>query len=210
MTTPPLKHDAEPRTSPTLIGRLHAWDDRTAWNLFIERYSPLLDRWSRSKLQNAADVDEVNQTVLWELARRFVSFQYDPTRSFRGWLRTLHTSRLLDFLKSERRRAVRELEVNQLRQSPAKIPQCAVDGTLTSDKLQEEQRQARLILSATIQQRVRERVSEKTWTIFWEIAVEGQLVADTARRHSMRYASAFAAFSRVRKMLRQEASGEPG
>ena len=205
-----MKHDAEPQTSRTLIARLHAWEDRTAWNLFFEQYSPLLEKWSRSRLQNPADVDEVNQMVLWELARRFVSFKYDPTRSFRGWLRTLHTSRLLDFLKSQRRRTNRELAVMQVRQSPTLHPQGFMEISQSQVESPDNCQQAQLTLSVVVQKRVRERVSEKTWAVFWEIAVEGQLIADTARRHSMRYASAFAAFSRVHRMLREEVAGELG
>ncbi len=205
-----MKHDAEPQTSRTLIARLHAWEDRTAWNLFFEQYGPLLEKWSKSRLQNPADVDEVNQMVLWELAKRFVSFEYDPTRSFRGWLRTLHTSRLLDFLKSQRRRTNRELALMQVRQSPALHPQGFMETSQSQDESPNNCQQTQLTLSIVVQKRVRERVSEKTWTVFWEIAVEGQLIADTAQRHSMRYASAFAAFSRVHRMLREEVAGELG
>jgi hypothetical protein len=58
-----------------------------------------------------------------------------------------------------------------------------------------------------IQQRVQARVSEKTWELYYQVTIENQTVGDVARQHGMRYASVFAAVSRVNKMLKQEAMG---
>ena len=55
-----------------------------------------------------------------------------------------------------------------------------------------------------IQNRVQDRVSAQTWELFWQVTIENQSVGDVARAHSMRYASVFAAVSRVNKMLRAE------
>ena len=56
-----------------------------------------------------------------------------------------------------------------------------------------------------IQNRVKQRTSGQTWAIFWEVTIENQALGDVARKYSMRYASAFAAVSRVHKMLKEEA-----
>jgi RNA polymerase sigma-70 factor (ECF subfamily) len=202
--------DEGPKTSPALLKRLQAWDDRTAWNCFFEQYNPLLERWSRSTLRNPGDAIELSQLVLWELARRLREFRYDPAGSFRGWLRTLHNRRMLDFLSSEQRRKNQDQRAFEMRRpSPVILPSEFQTG-LTSTNPAPPLREAQQAAAMRIQQRVRERVSEKTWAIFWEIAVEGHSIAETAQRHSMRYASAFAAFSRVHKMLQHEASLESG
>lgn len=104
----PVMADAEPQTSKTLLSRLHTWRDQTAWRQFFAAYQPLLDRWARTSLRNPADVQDLTQTLWFELARRVRSFQYDSSGSFRGWLRSLYRSRLSDFLKSEERRRTRE------------------------------------------------------------------------------------------------------
>jgi RNA polymerase sigma-70 factor (ECF subfamily) len=202
--------DEGPKTSPALLKRLQAWDDRTAWNCFFEQYNPLLERWSRSTLRNPGDAIELSQLVLWELARRLREFRYDPARSFRGWLRTLHTRRMLDFLSAEQRRRNQEQRVFEVRRPSPVISLSNSGSGLTATDQAAQSRQAQQALAMKIQQRVRERVTEKTWAIFWEIAVEGHSIAETAERHSMRYASAFAAFSRVHKMLQKEASREQG
>lgn len=213
MSSNPSRSEHGPVTSPTLLRRLQAWDDQTAWNCFFTRYSPLFEKWSRARLRNPADIQEVNQRVVWEVAQRLVSFEYHPSRSFRGFLRTLHSSRLLDFLKSEKRRQKRELDVLQVRNASSEILADQPSLDLASSKQfggrdRDSVEQCRRRLAQQIQSRVQSRVNERTWQVFWEIAVQGNSIAETAQRYSMRYASAFAAYSRVYKMLQQEASTE--
>ena len=196
-----------PTTSPTLLGRMQCWEDTAAWKLFVDRYHHLFETWSRRKLRNPADVDEVNQQVYWEIARRLPAFEYDAKRSFRGWLRTLHQSRLLDFMKLERRRLQRESHVRQLRvplhaRSQKALATTDLD-TASAPSAETAKEQTRT--ANEIQQAVKSRVSERSWSVFQEIAVNGQSIAETAQRYSMKYASAFAAYSRVCQMLRREA-----
>lgn len=200
--------DEGPKTSPALLKRLQAWDDRTAWNCFFEQYSPLLDRWSRATLRNPGDAIELSQMVLWELARRLREFRYDPAGSFRGWMKTLHSRRMLDFLRAEQRRRNQEHSVFEVRRSSPVEFRTEFETDRASTPSSTHSRQAQQAAAVRIQQRVRDRVTEKTWAIFHDIAVEGHSIAETAQRHSMRYASAFAAFSRVHKMLRHEATQE--
>lgn len=204
-----------PVTSPTLLNRLKVWDDRTAWNNFIRQYDPLFQKWGRDKLRNAADVQDLNQQVSLEVAERLVSFDYDSNRSFRGWLKTLYFSRLLDFLKAERRRQNRDQQMTQLRRPcfQADHPATIDSWPATPDQVCSTDCKASAVSdqharAQQIQSCVRDRVSEKTWSIFWEIAVQGNSIADTAKRYSMKYASTFAAYSRVHKMLQHEASLE--
>lgn len=212
--------DAGPLTSPTLLGRMKCWEDTAAWKVFVDRYQHLLENWSRRRLPNSADVDEVNQQVIWEVARRFSAFQYDPRRSFRGWLRTLHQSRLLDFLKLEKRRISREVHVAKVRAPQMNSARASLEPEVRplesssmessafelrppetrSDGIGEKLRRAAEICGT-----VQSKVNERTWCVFYEIAVDGQSIADTARRHDMKYTSAFAAYSRVCRMLRREA-----
>ena len=215
-----------PTTSPTLLNRLKLWNYQTAWNNFILQYNPLFEKWARGKLRNAADVQDLNQQVSLEVAQRLSSFDYDSKRSFRGWLRTLYFSRLLDFLKAERRRQWRDQYIAQLRRQSFVVDENDSTNRLTTSVQAASNTGNTGVSSAVagetgainvrdqhafaqqIQTRVRGRVSEKTWAIFWEIAVQGNSIADTAQRYSMRYASTFAAYSRVHKMLQQEASME--
>ena len=86
-------------TSPTLLSEVSDWQDHPAWVSFRDRYDPLLRLWCRGYGLDDDSVDEVCQRIWIELADRMRTFQYDPNRTFRGWLRRLCESRVVDFLR---------------------------------------------------------------------------------------------------------------
>ena len=86
-------------TSPTLLSEVSDWQDHPAWVSFRDRYDPLLRRWCRGYGLDDDSIDEVCQRIWIELADRMKTFQYDPNRTFRGWLRRVCESRVLDFLR---------------------------------------------------------------------------------------------------------------
>lgn len=196
--------DDGPATSGSLLDRLHNWSDRSAWQRFFTNYNPLLESWTRSRLQNPADAQELVQILWCELSRRLRSFKYNPARSFRGWLRCLHACRLSDFRKIERRRLARELQyatevAPPINHTPATTP---------SSNLECPRRRQQIERARRIQAAVRKRVSPRSWDVFHDVAILGLEISETASRHQMRYATAWAAFSRVNQMLQQEAARE--
>ncbi len=199
----------EPRTSGTLLRRTKRADDHSAWSELFDRYHPLLNRWTRARVGNRADVDEISQRIWCELIERLPQFQYDPKRSFRAWLRRLHRHRLLDYLKQHRRYTDRLASLAQEVSAPIldPTPQTSSSTNNASAPLPYPANSTRATIDRAleIQNRVKQRTSGQTWAIFWEVTVENQALGDVARKYSMRYASAFAAVSRVHKMLKEEA-----
>ena len=84
---------AEPsnsQTSPTLLGKLRqSPTDQDAWEQFVLRYGPQIQSWCGRKGLQDADAHDVTQMVLLRVATHIRDFEYDPARSFRGWLRTI-------------------------------------------------------------------------------------------------------------------------
>jgi RNA polymerase sigma-70 factor (ECF subfamily) len=77
-------------TSPTLPGRLRQGPaDQAAWGQFVERYGRRVYAWCRKGAQQAADAEDVTPMVRVRPAERMRTFAEDPSKSFRGWLRTL-------------------------------------------------------------------------------------------------------------------------
>ena len=75
--------------------------DQSAWSAFVNRYGPQIHAWClRWKLQDA-DAQDVTQMVLLKLVRHLPDFAYDPSRSFRGWLRTLTAHSWSDFIRDQ-------------------------------------------------------------------------------------------------------------
>ena len=192
------------KTSATLLSRARDWADNQAWNEMFQRYNPLLERWSEKYLVNHADVAEVNQRVWVELTRSIISFRYDPGKSFRAWLRTQHRWRMHEFLRSRPPEIIDHEIATRFYNSL-----CTMHGSQWSPTTTEEpecgfvdQLETRLI---ELYGKVENRVTEKTWQIYWSIAMEKKGIGETAKIFEMTYAATFAAFTRVIKLLRDEA-----
>ena len=100
-----------PCQKTTLADQRHAcWagsdnpKDQSAWNDFVARYQPHLLKWCRGWRLKDADAQDVTQAVLLKLSSLMANFAYDPSRSFRGWLKTLAHHAWRD-LVAERKRA---------------------------------------------------------------------------------------------------------
>ena len=91
-------------TSATLLGRVGLGPgDHVAWARFVELYGSRIRGWCRRWGLQEADSEDVTQDVLLRLAQKLGTFQYDPARSFRGWLRTVTQHALADFLAARKR-----------------------------------------------------------------------------------------------------------
>jgi len=95
----------EVHTPASLLLRLRGQPaDDSAWGEFVRRYRPLLMDWCRRWGLQDADAGDVTQDVLTKLAAKMRAFEYDPSRRFRGWLRTLAHNAWHDFLQEQQRR----------------------------------------------------------------------------------------------------------
>jgi RNA polymerase sigma-70 factor (ECF subfamily) len=127
------------------------------------------------------------------------TYHYDPAKTFRGWLRRLCQSRAIDLLRKKKANAVEWLDdhpaASRLQDASADIE---VDETAPSE------RPLLLRQAEEVQDAVRRRVGERTWQVFWNIAVEGQSVRETSAAVGISYYAAFAARKRVGRMLSEE------
>jgi RNA polymerase sigma-70 factor (ECF subfamily) len=185
-----------PTTRVTLLARLRQDPtDHAAWDTFVERYGRHIYRWCRRwKLQDA-DAEDVTQEILAKLARKLRDFHYDPSRSFRGWLKTVAHHAWRDFVDSRRGRAgagdgqVWELmQTLEAREDLVQKLEAAFDHELLDA--------AKL--------RVRLRVAPHTWEAFRLVALEGMPAAEVAITFRMQVAMVYVAKSKVQKMLQEE------
>jgi RNA polymerase sigma factor (sigma-70 family) len=186
-------------TSPALLNRLVDWRDDAAWTEFVDRYRPLIELWCRRMGLDPDTADELCQRIWIDLARRMSSFQYDPSRRFRGWLRKLCYSRAVDLLRERQAHAVRSLE-----DEPTDPFSVARAGDLDGEPEPATEQVALLRLGTQVHEAVQRQVEPQTWTAFWSIAVEGCSIRETADLLQMTYAAAFAAHKRVVARLKAE------
>ena len=76
-------------TSTSLLLRLRQPTDRTAWSRFVRLYGPLIYKWAIETGMQANDAADLVQDVMTLLLRKLPSFEYDKSRSFRSWLKTV-------------------------------------------------------------------------------------------------------------------------
>ena len=185
------------KTSVTLLGRLRSDPtDQAAWNEFVERYGRKIYGWCRHWNLQDADAEDVTQTVLLLLARKMSTFAYDPSRSFRGWLKTLTQHAWSDFTTA-RKKADQGTGDSRIEERLYNV--AARDDLVTRLNAEFDQE---LLEAAMV--RVRLRVQPQTWDAFRLTALEGLSGADAAEQLKMRVATVFNAKSKVHRMLQEE------
>ncbi len=187
----------DPGTRVTLLGRLRTTpDDPATWAEFVAHYGPMILTWGRRWGLQAADAEDVMQTVLLKLARKLREFEYDSSKSFRNWLKTLAHHAWRDHADRQTRpgegsgdsailAALDELEARR------DLVAC-----LEQEFDQELLREAMA--------RVQLRVAQRTWDAFRLLALENWTGTDAARKLGMNLATVYVARSKVQRMLRDE------
>jgi RNA polymerase sigma-70 factor (ECF subfamily) len=169
--------------------------DQEAWTLFVRRYGRQIYHWCRRWRLQEADAQDVTQNVLVKLAVKLRTFDYDPSRSFRAYLKALTNYAWRDLLASRKRPGAGSGD-SQVREALEAVP--ARDDP--ARRLDEEGERAALEAAFG---RVRRRVEPHTWDAFRLTALEGLSGAAAAERLRMKVATVFKARSKVQKMLKE-------
>jgi RNA polymerase sigma-70 factor (ECF subfamily) len=169
--------------------------DQAAWSAFVDRYGPHIYGWCRRWSLQEADAQDVTQTVLLKLAQRMRNFAYDPSQSFRGWLKTLTHHAWYDFVQGRQRWAGGgDSEVLEILQT--------LEAREELTRHLEKEFDRELLEQAMAQ--VQRRVEPHTWEAFSLLAREGWSGAQAADRLQMKVAAVFVARSKVQKMIQEE------
>jgi RNA polymerase sigma-70 factor (ECF subfamily) len=143
-----------------------------------------------------SDAEDVTQDILVKLTQKFGAFAYDPSRSFRGWLKTVAHHACRDFCDS-RRHSQRAAGDNTLQERMLTLE-------AREDLAKRLENAFDLELLETAKSRVQLRVAPHTWEAFRLMAFEGVPVDAVATRVHMQVAMVYVAKSKVQKMLREE------
>src|SRR5947207_9482857 len=182
------------QTSPTLLGRLgRDPTDQAAWGAFVARYGPKIYGWCRQRALQEADAEDVTQNVLVRLAEKMRTFAYDPSGSFRGWLKVLTQHAWSDYVAVRKRSAAGSgdsqilewLHTVEARDDLVARLEAEFDRELLDEAMN----------------RVRLRVAPAKWDVFRLTALEGQAGADVARQLAMKVSTVFVVRSKVQKMV---------
>ena len=185
------------RTSLSLLSALNS-DARQhdAWPMFVDRYGKRIHGWCRRWGLQEADAHDVTQNVLLQLARQMKSYQYDSNGRFRSWLKTIAWRAWADYLSARKRNMA----------LPGCLEQLAQLDTVAAkdDLLQRIDDEADQEILEVALNRIKSRVQETTFQSFFLMAFEQLSGTQTAEQLGISVANAFAAKSRVDKMLSEE------
>jgi RNA polymerase sigma-70 factor (ECF subfamily) len=169
--------------------------DQAAWQAFVKRFGPLIHGWCRNWKLQEADAQDVTQTVLLKMARTLPDFSYDPSRSFRSWLRTVTRNAWNDFIQSQWKGVPATtaagvaviLQTIEARDDLLNRVQAGFDDELAERAMEE----------------VRSRVEPHTWEAFRLTAIEELPPIEVARRLKVQVGTVYRARNVVQRMLRE-------
>jgi RNA polymerase sigma-70 factor (ECF subfamily) len=192
-----MRNQVDLTTSLTLLGRLRQDPkNEAAWSEFVARYGPRILHWCRGWGLQQSDAQDVTQDVLLKFSRLIATFDYDPSGSFLGWLKTLARHAWCDLAREQKRAGL-----------GAGDPRVAVllDNAQAGDDLAEQlDAEFRREVMDRAMERVRPRVAPRTWDAFRLTALEGLSGKAVAERLEMTLVRVYGARSSVQGMIRQE------
>ncbi|QEL13244.1 RNA polymerase sigma factor [Limnoglobus roseus] len=154
-----------PHTPVTLLQRVRQNNDRTAWDDLVRLLVPLVDHWVQQTIRDRDDRADVGQDVFLELSKRLPTWNYDSSRSFRAWLRTVTRTKCVDLFR-KRGNAAGEQHLSKI--ASAEVP----------DELE---RQEALLLTRAALSLLESQVRPDIWAIFRQYVLE-EIPAATVSR----------------------------
>lgn len=182
-------------TSESLLIRLRSADDFQAWSRFVELYTPLLFYWARKTGLQAHDAADLVQEVLTIVHRKMPTFEYESTKSFRGWLRTITLNK-----HREHRRKNSLLYVDATQSAMNRIPDPDEAGSVWDLDYQQA-------LVGRAMELLRCEFQPRTWNALREYVYSKRAASEVAAETGVSVWTIYAAKSRLMSRLREELDG---
>ena len=182
-------------TSVSLLRRLKTDEREVAWERFVDLYAPLIYHWALRSGVSASDAADCVQDVLAVLVDKLPTFEYDPKKSFRAWLRTVTFNKSRDMFRQNTSPVNRTVSLE---------PGDAVSPDSIDLFTDEEYQHAVVQRALAIMQA---EFEPNTWRACWEHVTSGDSAARIAERLGSTENAVYLAKSRVLRRLREELDG---
>ena len=183
-------------TSPTLLARVSARDP-AAWQILVDLYGPLILYWIRRQGLSEHDAADVLQEVFTGVAISITGFQHRDGSSFRGWLWVITRNHLARFF----RRRTENTQAAGGTDAWRKLAEVAQ--SLSDNPDEHTEHTAINSLYRRGLDLVRSEFEDRSWQIFWRVAVDQVPTADVASEFGTTANSVRQIKSRVLRRLRQ-------
>jgi RNA polymerase sigma-70 factor (ECF subfamily) len=182
------------RTPISLLERLKRPDNPADWDRFVKLYTPLLYYWARHIGLQESDASDLVQEVFTLLVRKLPEFEYDQTKTFRGWFRKV----VINKWRQKQRQAGGSPEAGA-----APLPD--LEGPDTAAAIWDTEYRQNLVRRAL--EVMQSDFQPATWKACWETVVSGRPAADVAADLGLSVGAVRAAKFRVLCRLREELEG---
>jgi len=159
----------------------------------VQLFTPLMQRWVKLFSIPENDTDDFLQELFTLLVVQIPKFQYDPEKSFRGWLYTI--SRRLAVAWAQRKRWAKG-DFSSTVSVISEDPREAID----------EQEYTRYLVQRGLAI-IQRDFPETSWKIFQAVAIEGKSGAEVAQEFQTTPNAVYLIRSRVLARLRAELDG---
>lgn len=181
-------------TRVSLLQQLRNRQDSNAWSKFVQLYTPLVYQWVADLGIREPQRNDVVQEVFLVLLGKLSTFQYDPTKSFRGWLRSITINKSRDALR----------KLNRLTE-PKFVAHLEMAQTNDTDLLTQQEYRDHLAKAALKLMRI--HFSAATWQACWEHVAKARPAKEVAQELGMSVNAVYLARGRVLRRLKQELDG---
>lgn len=190
-------------TRASLLNRLKDQEDQDGWREFFDTYWRLVYSFARKSGLNESDAEDVVQDTMATVAKQMPSFRYDPDKgSFKSWLLTLVSRRLIDRQRKESRRGRLVEPMPETTTETGSPPEFADPARPVLERLWASEWESHLLDRAL--QLVRAKVSEKQYLMYQLHVLQEVPLKTVAANLQTSSMSVYMAKHRVGKLLKTE------
>ena len=166
--------------------------------IFIEKYSKLISGWCHRWGASVEDTEDIVQETLLVVFRKIAEFQYDPSLSFRAWLKTVSYHKWLQAVEHNRLVYPPVAEPSTVMTYKSRVNLAVEEFKQLLDRIAEQE-----IFSLACA-KVRSRVSERVWLCFEQSELLNQPRSEIAERLGISTGYVQVNVFRVRQLVHAE------
>jgi RNA polymerase sigma-70 factor (ECF subfamily) len=158
-----------------------------SWNGIVIRYGPTVFAWCLAKTDQETIARDVTKEILLNLIINIRQFVYDPTKSFRGWLRIVTKRALVDYFRNA-----------------STPPLISADEGAMNELVENLKLDFDIELIENAKLRVKSRTDESHWEVFDLVKIRRYPPADVAAQFGKSVAAVYMIVSQVKAALNKE------
>lgn len=185
-------------TSVNLLRSVSSGHDSLDWERFVAKYVVLLRAWATRWGASPELVDDMVQETLLNVLRSIPEFQYNPSGSFRSWLKLVAWRTWRHIQRREMAQAAAKTKVQQGFASTVSLSQQIACRDHLFDLFEKMASQEIFEMACD---RVRPHFSESSWQAFQMMEMEHRPGDETAATLGLSIPAVHAAVYRVRKQI---------